>query len=422
MRYKELVNEIKYNLDEKIILCSSKDKLEQQKERYLSLLEKAYNDYKDKDYHIFSAPGRTEIGGNHTDHQLGCVLAASVNMDMIAVVIKDDDVVEFNSEGFSIDTIKVDELEVVENEYHKSESIIRGTLSRFKQLGYNIGGFKCYCDSEVLKGSGVSSSAAFEVLVGTILSNLYNDSKVGSIEIAKIGQYAENVYFNKPCGLMDQMACSVGGFVAIDFKDKEHPVVDKIDFDFETYNYDLVIVNTKGDHAHLSGEYGLMPNEMIQVAHELGCDYLSQTSIEELLDKVGTIRGINNDRALLRAIHYFNETKRAQQQAQALKENDFNLFIKLMKDSGNSSFKFLQNVTALGDHKVQNIALALALSEEVLHDDGVCRVHGGGLEGTIQAIVSKSKTEEYCKLLSKVYGDDSCHILKIRAVGGYQLV
>ena len=422
MKYNDLINEVKNNLDDKIILCTSKAKLEGQKKRYLRLLEKAYSKYGDQDYHIFSAPGRTEIGGNHTDHQLGCVLAASINMDMIAVVVADENVVEFNSEGFNINDINVNELDIKEDEYHTSESIIRGTLSRFKQLGYNIGGFKCYSDSEVLKGSGVSSSAAFEVLIGTILSHLYNDNKVSSIEIAKIGQYAENVYFNKPCGLMDQMACSVGGFVSIDFKDKENPQVKQIDFDFESYNYDLVIVDTKGDHAHLSNEYGLMPNEMKLVANELGCNYLSETNIESLLENVDKIREIKNDRALLRSIHYFNETKRAVLQAEALRENRFDTFKELVKASGNSSFKYLQNVTSPSDYKVQNIALALALSEEILQNDGVCRVHGGGLEGTIQVLVLKSKTKEYCELLSKVYGDDSCHILKIRPVGGYKLV
>ena len=422
MKYNDLINEVKNNLDDKIILCTSKAKLEGQKKRYLRLLEKAYSKYGDQDYHIFSAPGRTEIGGNHTDHQLGCVLAASINMDMIAVVVADENVVEFNSEGFNINDINVNDLDIKEDEYHTSESIIRGTLSRFKQLGYNIGGFKCYSDSEVLKGSGVSSSAAFEVLIGTILSHLYNDNKVSSIEIAKIGQYAENVYFNKPCGLMDQMACSVGGFVSIDFKDKENPQVKQIDFDFESYNYDLVIVDTKGDHAHLSNEYGLMPNEMKLVANELGCNYLSETNIESLLENVDKIREIKNDRALLRSIHYFNETKRAVLQAEALRENRFDTFKELVKASGNSSFKYLQNVTSPSDYKVQNIALALALSEEILQNDGVCRVHGGGLEGTIQVLVLKSKTKEYCELLSKVYGDDSCHILKIRPVGGYKLV
>ena len=422
MKYNDLINEVKNNLDDKIILCTSKAKLEGQKKRYLRLLEKAYSKYGDQDYHIFSAPGRTEIGGNHTDHQLGCVLAASINMDMIAVVVADENVVEFNSEGFNINDINVNDLDIKEDEYHTSESIIRGTLSRFKQLGYNIGGFKCYSDSEVLKGSGVSSSAAFEVLIGTILSHLYNDNKVSSIEIAKIGQYAENVYFNKPCGLMDQMACSVGGFVSIDFKDKENPQVKQIDFDFESYNYDLVIVDTKGDHAHLSNEYGLMPNEMKLVANELGCNYLSETNVESLLENVDKIREIKNDRALLRSIHYFNETKRAVLQAEALRENRFDTFKELVKASGNSSFKYLQNVSSPSDYKVQNIALALALSEEILQNDGVCRVHGGGLEGTIQVLVLKSKTKEYCELLSKVYGDDSCHILKIRPVGGYKLV
>ena len=422
MKYNDLINEINNNLDEKIIMCSSKAKLQQQKTRYLRLLDKAYDKYGEQDFHIFSAPGRTEIGGNHTDHQLGCVLAASVNMDIIAIVIKDDNVVEFNSEGFNINSISVNDLDIKKEEYYKSESIIRGTLSRFKQLGYNVGGFKCISDSEVLKGSGVSSSAAFEVLIGTILSHLYNDNKVSSIEIAKIGQYAENVYFNKPCGLMDQMACSVGGFVSINFKDKENPIVNKIDFDFESYNYDLVIVDTKGDHAHLSDEYGLMPNEMKEVAKELGCDYLSQTNVNELLSNVSKVRNIKNDRALLRAFHYFNETKRAVLQANALSDDKFDTFKQLVKESGNSSFKYLQNVTSPSDYKTQNIALALAISEEILHEDGVCRVHGGGLEGTIQALVSKDKTKEYTDVLSSVFGDDSCHILKIRPVGGYKLI
>lgn len=410
------------DLDQEFELMAGKDHVSHQKSRYLKLLDKAYELFGDDEYHLFSAPGRTEIGGNHTDHQRGRVLAGSVNMDIGAAVIEDEKYTEFISEGFVVNRIDISDLAIKESEFYTSEALIRGTLFRFKELGYNIGGFKCFSNSEVLKGSGISSSAAFEVLIGTILSYLYNDGTISPIEIAKVGQYAENNYFNKPCGLMDQMACSVGGFVTIDFKDTKNPVVEKIEFDFEDYGYNLVLVDTKGDHADLSLEYGLMPKEMKDVAQALGVEVLSETSMEQLILNLDKVKKQCNHRAILRAIHFFNETNRVLDEVKTLKNKDIEGFKKLMIESGYSSYMYLQNIYSPKDPLQQNIAVGLALSEQVLKGVGAYRVHGGGLAGTIQAIVPMEKLSEYKKVISSFFGDDSCFVLKIRPVGGYKIV
>lgn len=410
------------DLDHTFELLVGKTNVKHQKERYLQLVTQASSRFKADDFHLFSAPGRTEIGGNHTDHQRGRVLAASVNMDIAACVTPSDNDIVFESVGFDIKLININDLSIHEDEYNTSEALIRGTCARFKALGYKIGGFKCFSNSDVLKGSGISSSAAFEVLIGTILSHLYNEGTIDPIEIAKIGQYAENQYFNKPCGLMDQMACSVGGFVSIDFKDVKHPIVEKIDFDFEDYGYHLVLVDTKGDHANLSDEYGLMPQEMKEVAKVLGCNVLSETSVEALLNALPQVRAQCNDRAILRAIHFFNETNRVVDEVKALKNKDINTFRQLMIESGHSSNMYLQNIYSPAKHLEQNIAVALAVSAEVLKGEGAYRVHGGGLAGTIQALVPFDKLELYKEKLEALFGKDACFVLKIRPVGGYKIV
>ena len=422
-----LISEIKNELaagkwDEQLYLLSCKDDLRAVKERYKAILDRGLELFGDVDAHLFSAPGRTEVGGNHTDHQLGRVLAASVNMDIVALVVKDEKACTYLADDFNVETVMIDDLAMKETEKNTSEALIRGTLARFKELGYHIGGFKAYAQSEVLRGSGISSSAAFEVLIGTILSYLYNDGKVDALEIAKIGQYAENHYFQKPCGLMDQAACSIGGFIAIDFKDLANPKVEKIDFDFAHSGYRLIIVDTKGDHADLSDEYGLMPLEMKAVAQVLGYDVLSKARKEELLANVSKVRHTCGDRAFLRALHFFNETARVLEEAAALKANDFESFNKLVIASGYSSYMYLQNVYVAKDSKQEELAVALALSEELLRGRGSYRVHGGGLAGTIQAFVKEEDVDKYCAFMEKVFGEGSCFRFLIRPYGGYMLV
>lgn len=404
------------------LICDSE--VTSEKKRYCDLLNKANELYSDGDYHIVSAPGRTEVGGNHTDHNKGCVVAASVNLDSVALVkVNNTKIVNFKSEGFDILPVDLSDLSVQSNEVNKTESLIRGIAARFVQLGYRIGGFDAVSNSKVLPGSGISSSASFEVLVGEIFNHLFNDGKINPIEIAQISQYAENEYFGKPCGLMDQMAISVGGFTAIDFKDPAKPIVEKVDFDFKKTGYHLVITNTKGDHADLSGEYGAVPSEMKSVARELGHEVLRECELSELVHNIKPIRdSIHNDRALLRAIHFFKENQRAVDLKKALEAKDMDHVLELIRQSGQSSYMYLQNVTVPGGVKSQNLALALALSDVYLNGEGACRVHGGGFEGTIQAFVPTHLLNGYIELMKSVFGEDATHLMAIRNVGGVQLI
>ncbi len=368
---------------------------------------------------LFSAPGRTEVGGNHTDHQFGCVLAGSVNLDVIAVASKtDNNIIRIKSKGFDMDEIDSTELNPVESEKERSASLIRGVCARIKQLGYNVGGFDAYTTSNVIKGSGLSSSAAFEVLVGTIISYLYNDGKIDAVTIAKCSQYAENVFFGKPSGLMDQMASSVGGFVGIDFADTENPIIEKVDFDFEAQNHSLCIVNTGGNHADLTCEYAAVPQEMRDVATYFGKKVLRNVDETEFYANIADIRTKCGDRAVLRTIHFFDDNRRAVEEKAALKSNDFNGFLKLVRESGQSSFMYLQNVYAASAPNEQGLSLALYLSSKVLGDRGAYRVHGGGFGGTIQAFVPNDLLNEYIETIENVFGKNNCYVLKIRPLGG----
>ena len=372
---------------------------------------------------IFSAPGRTEIGGNHTDHQHGEVLAASINKDAIAVVSpRDDNMVNILAEGFGMTKINLSDLSLREDEKGTTPALIRGVLAGLKDNGFILGGFDAYITSDVLIGAGLSSSAAFETLIGTIVSGLYNDSKIDPVTIAKIGQFAENRYFGKPCGLMDQMACSVGNLVHIDFNDTDNPIVDKVDFDFSKTDYVLCITDTKGSHADLTNEYAAVPLEMKKIASLLGYDVLRPVSFEDLIENIDMLREKAGDRAVLRAIHFVNETLRAQDEAEALKSGDLKEFLSLVKQSGDSSFKYLQNVYTNSDVTVQNVSLALAISDTVLNPDEVSRVHGGGFAGTIQAFVKKGNAKRYKKYMDKAFGDGSCEILAIRKYGGIRVI
>lgn len=396
---------------------------ERQKERYVNLLNQYHEEFVIDDVSIYSAPGRTEVGGNHTDHQHGRVLAAAVNMDTVAIVSKrDDNIVHIISEGFAIEKVDISNLEVNKKEAGTSEALIRGVCARIKELGFEVGGFSAYMSSEVLEGAGLSSSAAFEVLIGTIISGEYNDNAIDAVEIAKIGQYSENNYFMKPCGLMDQMASSVGGFITIDFKEPEKPVVEKVNYDFDSSKHSLCIVDTKGSHADLTDDYASIPTEMKKVANYFGKDYLREVDINEFYNDITSLRELCGDRSVLRAYHFFNENERVVDQVNALNSKDFDRFKELVKDSGNSSFKYLQNVYTPKDVEEQNLAIALAISEKTLADKGVCRVHGGGFAGTIQAYVPNELLNDYKEAMEKIFGEHSCHVLKVRPYGGYQFI
>ena len=394
-----------------------------QNERYAQAVNIFTETFECEPEAIFSAPGRTEVGGNHTDHQHGEVLAASINKDAIAAVSpRSDEKVNILAEGFGMTNIVLNDLTLREEEKGSTAALIRGVLAGLKNNGYSLGGFDAYITSDVLIGAGLSSSAAFETLIGTIVSGLYNDMNISPVEIAKIGQFAENTYFGKPCGLMDQMACSVGNLVHIDFNDPNNPIVQKVDFDFSKTDYVLCITDTKGSHADLTDEYAAVPKEMKEIASLLGHDVLCSVSFEDILDNIDMLREKAGDRAVLRAIHFVNETLRAGDEAQALEDGDLKEFLSLVKQSGDSSFKYLQNVYTNKDVTVQNVSLALAVSDTILNQDEVSRVHGGGFAGTIQAFVKKENAGRYRKYMDKVFGEGSCEVLAIRKYGGIRVI
>ena len=392
-----------------------------QKERYVSLLKRFMDKYGDVEASIYSAPGRSEIGGNHTDHQHGKVLAGAINLDMLCVVsFTEDNVVELISEGFEIKPVDISDTSIHEDEKGTSESIIRGVVASFVSRGKKVSGFKGMMVSEVLGGSGLSSSAAFESLVGSIFSYGLNEGSVDAIEIAKIGQYAENVYFGKPCGLMDQTACSVGGFVYIDFANE--PVVKPLSFDMSKTGYSLCIVDTKGSHADLTPEYGAIPSEMKEIARYFGKEYLNDINVDDFYASLKELHMLGNDRSLLRAYHFVNENARVVKQAEALENNDFEGFLKLVKESGNSSYKYLQNVYAVNDVHKQEVALGIALAEHLLGDRGVVRVHGGGFAGTIQAYVRNEDVVTFKEAMNNLFGEGAVYTLSIRKHGGICVV
>ena len=408
---------------ERLVAVYGADEAAFQQERYIKLaesFEKAFS--ADADLRFFSAPGRTEVGGNHTDHNNGKVLAAAINLDAVAVVAqRDDSIICVNSEGYEPISVDSADLEIKDEEEGKSDALIRGVCARFGQLGYKYGGFNAAVTSRVLSGSGLSSSAAYEVLIGTILNYLYNDGKISAVEIAQISQYAENVYFKKPCGLMDQTACSVGGFVQIDFEDTTKPVINKVDFDIAKHGYNLCIVDTGGDHADLTGDYAAIRLEMNSVAEFFGKNVLRQVSEKDVFDNMGEIRKKTGDRAIERAIHFYNENKRVERLAAALSNGDFEAFKTTIIESGKSSYMYNQNCFTLSNPDSQPVALALCLTEELLKDKGAYRVHGGGFAGTIQAFVPVEETENYVSSMKKVFGENSCYILKVRSHGGCEI-
>jgi len=372
--------------------------------------------------YVFSAPGRTEIGGNHTDHQHGCVLAAAVDLETVATVwVDDSSLIQIDSEGYRVITVDLNELDVREDEKNTTASLIRGIANAFVQRGAKLSGFRAKVKSTVLPGSGLSSSAAFEVLIGTILNELFFEKKLSAIEIAQIGQYAENVYFGKPCGLMDQMASSVGGMVYIDFEDPEKPMVQKLEADLETFGYGLCIIDTGADHADLTDEYAAIPGELAQLCQFFGKKYLREIPKAEFVQKIPELRGKVTDRAILRAFHIYQENDRVRQQVEALRWDDIDAFLNLVKESGRSSWMYLQNITPAGAVKHQEVAVALALCETYLKGQGAYRVHGGGFAGTVQAFVPLDMLDSFKASIEEVLGENSCHVLNIRQQGGIRV-
>ena len=369
----------------------------------------------------FSAPGRTEIGGNHTDHQRGRVLAAAVNLDtQAAVCLNGTGTIRILSKGYPMCTVDLSTLTPQESEINSTPALVRGVAARFTQLGCKVEGFDAYCESTVLPGSGLSSSAAYEVLIGTILNHMFFDGRVSQPEIAQIGQYAENVFFGKPCGLMDQTASAVGNLVTIDFFDKDHPVIESVDFDFSACGHALSIIDSQASHADLTDEYAAIPGELKQICAHFGKEVLTQIEESDFYAAIPALRRECGDRAVLRAVHFYQDNARVPQQVAALREGNFPRFLELIKESGRSSWMYLQNVIPAGYKEHQDVALSLALCQHYLQGKGAYRVHGGGFAGTVQAFVPFELLESFRSGIDAVLGEGACHVLSIRPQGGVE--
>ena len=370
----------------------------------------------------FSAPGRTEVSGNHTDHQRGQVLAGAVNLDTVAAVRPNGtNTIRVQSKGYPLCQVCLDDLEPVAAEVNSTPALIRGVAARFVQLGCKVGGFDAYCESTVLPGSGLSSSAAFEVLIGTIVNHLFFGGKVSQPEIAQIGQYAENVFFGKPCGLMDQTASAVGGLVAIDFADKEHPDIRPVSFDFSATGHALCIIDSRADHADLTDEYAAIPGELKRVSACFGKEVITEIPEDEFYAAIPMLREQCGDRAVMRAIHEYNENRRVPQQVACLEKGDFESFLHLTRESGYSSWMYLQNVIPAGYVQQQAMAVALGLCEHYLQGRGAYRVHGGGFAGTVQAFVPFDLLDSFRAGIDAALGEGACHVLSIRPQGGVEM-
>ncbi len=410
--------------DRKLTELYGESALEARRERFCDAIKEFAALYgEDREISLFSVPGRSEISGNHTDHNRGKVIAAAVDLDIIAVASPNtDDTVRIKSAGFPEDRVPARGNEVDESKFYTAEALIAGTCREFENRGYKVGGYDAYTTSSVLKGSGLSSSAAFEVMVGTIMSYFYNDGSIDNAELAQIAQYSENVFFGKPSGLMDQTACAVGGFTTIDFEDPAKAKITKLGFDMSAAGYSLCIVNTGGNHADLNDDYASVPREMKAVAAELGQDVLRGVTFEDIVNNASKLRESVGDRAILRAMHFVSENDRVTMQAKALEENDLDSFFKGVMASGHSSFMYLQNVYTTKNVSEQGLSLALAITERLLSGKHAAwRVHGGGFAGTIQAFVPNDLVSEYRAAVDKVFGDGACAVLKIRKDGAIKL-
>ena len=397
--------------------------IDTQKQLYAKLADEFVNSYGDKELSVFSSPGRTEIGGNHTDHNHGRVLAGAVNLDNVAIASANGtDVVRILSSGYPQFEVNLSTLAPNKDEFYTSVGLVRGICARMKELGFAIGGFDAVINSGVPKGSGLSSSASFEVLIGAIVSHLFNDGGLDPVLNAQIGQYAENVFFGKPCGLMDQTACSVGGLVTIDFADPAKPIVKKVDFDFSKTGFALVITDTGGNHADLNDEYASLPSDMKGVAAKLGKTVLREVSLDQVIDSIPELRkdGVS-DRAILRSIHFERDNERVAEQVADLEKGDFKSFLAKVCASGQSSFMYNQNVYPVNNVAEQGLSVALALSDVVLGSEGAWRVHGGGFAGTIQAFVPYCLLDKYVDTLEHTFGKGKCHKLFIRPQGAIKV-
>jgi galactokinase len=367
---------------------------------------------------VFSAPGRSEICGNHTDHNLGKAVGASINLDTLAFVSKrDDGKISIKAKGFRDINIDINKLEKIDSEEGDSTSLVKGVCKKLSDMGYNIGGFDAFTTNDVFKGSGLSSSAAFEIIMAFILNSLYNDEKIDAKTLSIASQYAENVYFGKASGLLDQLSCAFGGMISIDFKDNTDPIVERIPFDFGATGYSMVITDTRCDHADLTDDYVAIKSEMQAVANHFGATHLREVEYDTFYAALPELKAKLPERALIRAFHYFNENKNVEQLALALKENDFDKFLSIVNRSGASSFRYLQNIYSDKNPKSQGMSLAIALSEQILGGKGASRVHGGGFGGTMQAYVPNEMVDEYIAKMESVFGDKCCYLLKIRSVG-----
>ena len=411
--------------DERFCYIYGTGAVEAQKERYLGALTAFEEIYGvDRDAAFYSVAGRSELSGNHTDHNHGCVIAASIDLDIIAIAsAREDSVIRIKSEGFPEDVVDTKIFSAPKKErFERSDALIAGMAAGFAKAGYSVGGFDAYTTSNVLKGSGMSSSAAFEDMVGNILNYLYNGGKVSNVEIAKLAQYAENIFFGKPCGLMDQVACAVGGIVAIDFADPKKPVIEQVDFDITGAGYNLCIINTGGNHADLTGDYASVPAEMKAVAAYFGKPVLREVEEEKVLSALAELRQKLGDRAVLRALHFFAENRRVAAQKAALKAGDLKAFFDLVIASGRSSFCYLQNVYTTKNPSEQGLSLALCLAERILSGKTAAwRVHGGGFAGTIQAFVPNEAVEEFRAAMDAAFGGGACMVLRIRPVGAVKI-
>ncbi len=424
MKITEIIAKAKNGeLDSKLQRIYTEERIPAQRVRYAEAGEEFLKLFGDIDAEIFSVPGRSEISGNHTDHNHGCVLAASIDLDIIAIAAKTDDgIIRIKSKGFPEDTINTNDLDPDAYENYGSAAIIAGICDGFAKRGFAYGGFCAYTTSDVLKGSGISSSAAFEVQVCNVLNHFYNDGKIDSPELAKISQYAENVFFGKPSGLMDQTACAVGGFVAIDFADPKAPVIEKLNYDLADAGYCLCIVNTGGNHSDLNDDYASVPAEMKAVAKAFGQEVLRGLTYDEIVAKIPELRESVGDRAIMRAIHFVEENDRVVAQREALKRGDFASFLDGVYASGDSSFKQLQNIFTVKNVAEQGLSLAHCICKHVLSDKGgAWRVHGGGFAGTVQAFVPLTLKEEFRSAMNAVFGEGACVVLNIRADGAIKL-
>ena len=423
----QLIEKIKSGaIDDKLITLYGVDALSSAKDRYINAINCFTSLYgNDRELSLFSVAGRSELSGNHTDHNKGCVVAASISLDIIAVAAKTDDaIVRVKSEGFDEDVVDISAYtSPVKEKYGSSESIIAGMCAGLKANGHKTGGFVAYTTSSVLKGSGLSSSAAFEDMIGTIESHLYNDGGVDNVEISKLSQWAENQFFGKPCGLMDQVACAVGGIVAIDFADTKNPVITPISFDITAAGYNLCIVNTGGNHADLTDDYASVPAEMKSVAAYFGKEVLREVDENDVIAAIPALREALGDRAIMRALHFFEENKRVAKQKAALESGDLDTFFENVKASGRSSFCYLQNVYTTKNLTEQGLSLALCIAEKILgNKKAAWRVHGGGFAGTIQAFVPSECVAEYKAAMDACFGKDACIVLNIRPVGASKII